>query len=112
MNSKNISQENIRFIIAAIFAAIVLCVRLFPKEKPANLSVGDTIAKNIPDYQSVLDSIEAKSFYVYDISTNKSIFSKDEHASLPLASIAKLMSGLVVMDVMPGTTTITISSDD
>lgn len=112
MNFKKVLKENKNIIISAIFAIIVLCIILFSKEKPVNLPAGDTIAKNIPDYQSILNSIEAKSFYIYDISENKTIFSKDEHLKLPLASIAKLMSGLVVLDVMPDNTVITISRDD
>jgi len=111
MNFKKVLKENNLLIVSAIFAVIVLSIIFFPK-KETNISVKPITEKNIPDYQLVLDSIEAKSFYVYDISENKSIFSKDEHLKLPLASITKLMTGFVAMEVMPDTTIITISKSD
>lgn len=112
MNLKNFIKENKLWIIAGIFSVIVLAILFLPKNKQENISTGDTLSKNIPDYQTTLDTIQAKSFYVYDILDNKTIFSKDEHAKLPLASITKLMTGFVVMDVMPDNTIITICKND
>ncbi len=63
-------------------------------------------------YDNQLSAVESKSFYVYDISAQKALFTKYEHIRLPIASITKLMSGLVALDVLPGTTTIKISNDD
>ena len=114
MNFNNLLKENKRLIVLAIFAAIFLFIIFFPKNREINVSIktDQTIEKKIPNYQSVLNSIEAKSFYVYDILDKKQIFSKDEHLKLPLASITKLMSGLVILDIMPDTTIITINKDD
>jgi D-alanyl-D-alanine carboxypeptidase (penicillin-binding protein 5/6) len=112
MNFKHFFKENKFIIIAATFAVIILFIMYLPKNKQQVVSTGDVIEKNIPDYQTTLNTIQAKSFYVYDILENKVIFSKNEHDKLPLASITKLMSGLVVMDVMPDTTIITIGKDD
>ncbi|MFA5652162.1 MAG: hypothetical protein WC933_02255 [Candidatus Paceibacterota bacterium] len=112
MDFKNKLKENKDLIIAAIFAAIVLCIIFFPKNSAVNNNIVQTIGKKVFDYQSILNTIEAKSFYVYDILNDKPIFAKEEHLRLPLASITKLMTGLVVMDVMPDTTIVTINMDD
>ena len=115
MNFRNFLKENKSLIISAIFVVFVLPIFFnLPKNEQESVSIKteQVIEKKIPDYQSVLDSIEAKSFYVYDILDKKSLFSKDEHAKLPLASITKLMSGLVILDIMPETTEITIGGED
>ena len=101
MSFKFFLKENRDFIIIVIFATFFLFVTFLPHTKNKNLEISiktdQVIEKKVIDYQPVLDSIEAKSFYVYDILEQKVIFSKDEHLKLPLASITKLMSGLVVL---------------
>ena len=114
MENTNFLKKNRRLIILAIFAAVILSVFFFPKNKEINVSVNDDsiIEKKVLDYHLILNSVEAKSFYVYDILESKAIFSKDEHLKLPLASITKLMSGLVILDIMPDPTIVTITGDD
>jgi len=63
------------------------------------------------DYSEILNNIQARSFYVYDVNEQKVLFAKNEHEKLPLASITKLMTGLVAIDVMPDTTIIDINKD-
>ena len=115
MNFKNYLKENKDFIMMTLFAIIVLSVFFFNQKKVQNnppILAGNSLEKFIPDYNAVLNTIQAKSFYVYDILAQKSIFNKDEHVQLPLASITKLMSGLVALDVMKEDTIITIKRDD
>jgi D-alanyl-D-alanine carboxypeptidase (penicillin-binding protein 5/6) len=115
MSFKKVLKENRFMIIAAIFATTVLCIFFLPQINKKIVTDTNNMQeiKNQPfDYQSVLNSIEAKSFFVYDIAEDKPLFSKDEHAKLPLASITKLMSGLVVLDVLPETTIVIISKND
>ena len=114
MNLINFLKENKRLIILAILATIFLSIVFTPsKEKESTfVKTGQVIEKKVFDYQSVLNTIEAKSFYVYDILDKKAIFNKNEHEKLPLASITKLMSGLVTLDIMPDTTIVTISKED
>jgi D-alanyl-D-alanine carboxypeptidase len=114
MNHKTFLKGNRELIISIIFVVAVLSILLLPKNKKENIAVkiDPVIERKRIDYQVVLNSIEAKSFYVYDILDKKSIFSKDEHVKLPLASITKLMSGLVILDIMPDTTIVTITKDD
>lgn len=114
MNIQNFIKENMKLIIMAIFATTVLFLMFsFPKQdKNTPVIVEQVIAKKVTDYQPTLNTIEAKSYYVYDILDQKTLFSKDEHNKLPLASITKLMSGLVILDIMPDQSTITITKDD
>ncbi len=114
MYFKNFIKENKLLIISAIVAVIILCIVFSSKKESENTKIisGQTIEQKKFDYDSVLNSIEAKSYYVYDIVAQKPIFAKDEHVKLPLASITKLMSGLVVFDIMPETTIVTITRDD
>ncbi len=114
MDQTNFLKENKVFILIAIIAVFFLLFLLNNEDKKI---VGGTkteqiIEIKIPDYQSVLNGIQAKSFYVYDVLEKKVIFSKNEHLKLPLASITKLMSGLVILDIMPDTTIITIGKED
>lgn len=53
-------------------------------------------------------SIEAKSAYVYDLRTKEILFSKNEQAQLPLASLTKLMTALVASELISEETIITI----
>ena len=114
MNLKDFLKENRLLIILAIFAAIFVYIFFSNKDQEKIIfpKINQTSKKTIPDYQPTLDSLQAKSYYVYDILENKAIFSKDEHEKLPLASITKLMSGLVALDTMPDTTIITIKEND
>jgi D-alanyl-D-alanine carboxypeptidase (penicillin-binding protein 5/6) len=63
------------------------------------------------DYESVLSNIIAKSYYVYDIKENNVIFSKNEREKLPLASVTKIMAGLVIKSNMLPTTIIDIDEE-
>ncbi len=113
MHFKKFFKKNRFLIIVSGLVVIFLCIFLILKIQKADTPAGgSTIEKSGFDYQSVLNTIQAKSYYVYDITENKAIFSKDEHEKLPLASITKLMSGLVFMDVLPSDTTVTINESD
>src|SRR5574344_1136094 len=104
-----------KFFVFIFFLIIVLSVILFFTEKEErvfNNQEQSVIEKKKFDYDSVLNIIEAESYCVYDILENKILFAKNEHKQLPLASITKLMSGLVVLDIMPETTIITIDKED
>lgn len=53
--------------------------------------------------------LEAKSAYVYDLRTGKELFAQDPDRRLPLASITKLMSALVALDLSPSYGTVTVT---
>lgn len=55
--------------------------------------------------------IEAESAYVYDIRNQEVLFAKNEDELLPLASLAKLMSALVALELSPEHTTISVGGE-
>jgi D-alanyl-D-alanine carboxypeptidase len=104
---RSISNKN-TFIIG--FITVFFLVLFFTFLNSENIT--KTKKEKIPvDYSKVLDNIQAKSFYVYDLNEKKVLFAKNEHERLPLASITKLMTGLVAIDVMPNTTIIDIGKN-
>lgn len=56
--------------------------------------------------------IEAHAAYVYDIKEERVLFSKHAEAQLPLASLTKGMTALVVREHIPNDTSISISAED
>jgi D-alanyl-D-alanine carboxypeptidase (penicillin-binding protein 5/6) len=97
-------------VISVLFVLILIVVLIsINKDEPSN--EGENQIKEY-DYSNELNEIEAKAFYVYDVNANKVLFSKNEHDKLPLASITKLMTGFVVMDILPEGTLVKISKED
>lgn len=56
--------------------------------------------------------IEGDSAYVYDVKNRRSIHSLNPTATLPLASITKIMTAFVALENIPSTETITIMPQD
>jgi hypothetical protein len=80
MHFKKFFKKNRFLIIVSGLVVIFLCIFLILKIQKADTPAGgSTIEKSGFDYQSALNTIQAKSYYVYDITENKAIFSKDEH---------------------------------
>jgi D-alanyl-D-alanine carboxypeptidase (penicillin-binding protein 5/6) len=100
-----------KVFLASIFLIIAACASVFfltSIHVPASVST----ASSTVDYSPELLQIGAKAFYAYDINEKKVLFAKDEHESLPLASIAKLMTALVISENLPASTTITVNQAD
>lgn len=114
MEQNNFFKENKTLFVLTAFAVFILVILYStPNSKEQiKVQVEPVIQRPIPDYNLTINTIEAKSFYVYDLVDKQPIFSRDEHAKLPLASITKLMSGFVALDVMPNPTIVTITHDD
>ncbi|MDP3957974.1 MAG: serine hydrolase [bacterium] len=53
-------------------------------------------------------SIEGKAVYVYDVAEGRELYSKNGELPLPLASLVKLMTGLVAVEESPNALTIKI----
>ncbi len=114
MYSEYSSQNNRKLIFSAIF---ILCIFgiFFTIKEGENFFYNKTeapVVKGYHDYSEELAGIKAKSFFVYDVYQDKVLFSKDEHRQLPLASVTKLMSGFIILDVLPETMTVSISRRD
>lgn len=56
-------------------------------------------------------ALEAQAAYVWDVSTGKALYAKDAHAQLPLASLTKLMTGLVAYETYEEDTRVKITLD-
>lgn len=77
---------------------------------PARLSMGEQLGLRASDDQLDLNSSVA---LVIDQETNEVLFSKNDAAVLPIASLTKLMTGLVIADAnLDMSEPITITQDD
>lgn len=56
-------------------------------------------------------SLIARSAYVWDVKEQRVLFQKDENETLPLASITKLMTALVVYELVPDKTHVTVTKE-
>lgn len=56
-------------------------------------------------------TLEAKAAYVYDAVEERELYSKNGTLPLPLASLTKLMTSLVVIEASPGALTVTIGRE-
>ncbi len=56
-------------------------------------------------------SLEARAAYVYDVANKKILFEKNADQVLPLASLTKIMTALVAVDLLPPTSRITIDTE-
>ncbi len=110
MNFKAL-KENKEIIILSLFL-IFLILTYFGITGEKKRQILEEKQKKEISYNAELSQIGAKSFYVYDINSEKIIFAKNENEKLPLASITKLMTGLVVLENLPGSTTIKIEPND
>lgn len=86
-------------------SSVVRAAALAPR-----LSMGETLGLRAMDDPLELNSSVA---LVIDQETNEVLFSKNDSAVLPIASLTKLMTGLVIADAdLDMSTPITITSDD
>jgi serine-type D-Ala-D-Ala carboxypeptidase (penicillin-binding protein 5/6) len=108
---RSIEENKKNYIFGTItIIFLVVLFNLLSIENKKNII--NIVEEKIPtDYSEILNSIGAKSYFVYDIKNQKILFAKNEHEKLPLASITKLVTGFIVMDVLPETTIIDISKD-
>jgi len=111
----NLLRKNKRInstILIAVVLFLIFIISLGFSDIPGNIKkVNIETEKKQFDYESVLSKIIAKSYYVYDVKENKVIFSKNEREKLPLASVTKIMTGLVIKSNMLPTTIVDIDEE-
>jgi D-alanyl-D-alanine carboxypeptidase len=108
-------------LLGGLLGGVVFPYLVPPKQSPSALpmaiSDGNGDIPTLPDLK--VPSLEAQSVFVYDIATNRTLYSKNPDEVLPLASVAKLMTALVshelvaddkTLRVPPGATTQTSAS--
>lgn len=94
----------------AFFVALFLWW-IYPSQ-PSALPSGDMAAEQRPEPVFREVPTEAKAVYVYDVSTGKMIYGKNESLQLPLASLTKVMSALAASDLLPEYSLVPISLAD
>ncbi len=102
-------------ILVVIFLMVVLTVLEnisgLPKERLAKQI--ELLAKQIElveqnAFKEI--SLEARAVYVYDVVEDRPLYAKNETVPLPLASLTKLMTSAVALDLAPMNTIVTIES--
>ena len=64
----------------------------------------------VTNYFENLD-LKAKAIYVYDVRTNKVLFSRNADTRMALASLTKVMTAVVAMDIAPEYSTVTVTQN-
>ena len=109
-NEEKIPYKLILLDIVIVFLIIGFFFAVYNKtHQPIKNNVAPTeeLAKKVFDE---LD-IKAKSAYVYDVMKDKVLYQKNDSTQLPLASITKLMTATVAMDLAPQNSQITIKKE-
>lgn len=104
--SKKLYFFNIFLLLAVIFMSFALYQKSVNSKKVVKV---EKVEKSLEAFNNV--SVLAKSAFVYDLSENRVLYAKNEDEQLPIASITKLMTALVAMELLPKNTEITIRSD-
>ena len=80
----------------------------------ASLAVRQKETANAASSTDLYESLhlEAKSVYVWDSSTGKKLYGKNEYQALPLASVTKMMMALVAVELLPQNTQVSIAPID
>jgi D-alanyl-D-alanine carboxypeptidase len=99
------------FLAVSIMSGMALVVAYLPPfgDTPPEIHVAAAEAAQPSPYDSL--AFTAKGVYVVDASTDAVLFKKNPDAQLPLASITKVILALVVSDVLPMESTVTISRE-
>jgi D-alanyl-D-alanine carboxypeptidase (penicillin-binding protein 5/6) len=64
----------------------------------------------VTNYFENLD-LKARAIYVYDVRTNKVLFSRNADTRMALASLTKVMTAVVAMDIAPEYSTVTVTQN-
>ncbi len=94
---------------AIFFAGAFLFAVIVYGEKPTQATEQKKFSQKPDPFQSLF--LEAKSVYVFDVSTGEAIFAKNENEKLPLASVTKVMTALVASS-FPQTMAVRVTDND
>lgn len=108
----SIIKKNMYAKIGVFFAVflIVFTIIIFSENKENKNTAIDKkdFAYNMNSFKDL--SLKAKAVFVWDVNKQKSIYSLNENAQLPLASIAKLVTAITAVDILPESSVITIDN--
>ena len=108
-------------ISAVLFATIICAIIAYifgfghnfqTKKQAAGLAVTDThaVIQKLDPFMTV--QLQAKAAFVWDIQKQKVIYAKNASETLPLASITKIMTADIAIELLSPTSTISISKND
>jgi D-alanyl-D-alanine carboxypeptidase len=106
-------QNTVAVAVVNIFAVFFACISavsvfIYKEKDPLSAPLSAPVAVAKPDpFLNI--SLHGKSAYVFDTVTGKVLFSKNEEAQLPLASVTKVMTALVASRA-PGNTDVRINA--
>ena len=92
-------------LLATLLIIGVSGVFLTPNPEPIKITDLET-----PDYFSELP-LEAKAVYVFDAKTGEVLFSKNAEMQLPLASLTKLMTGLIAAEQLGSQANVSVPAE-
>lgn len=108
-------QKNYLSLALLLLALFLLLIGMKPFVKITKIeATGATNEKSappaIPEEKDSFSPLllEAKAAYVYDLKNNRPLYTKNEEAQLPLASLTKVMTALLARELVPKETTVTI----
>ncbi len=90
------SKNTYSYLFIAVISILALIA--FP-ETTSKLSAVESAPHEGEAFKNI--SLEAKSAYVYDLSSHKPLFSKNDQDVLPLASLTKIMTTLTAASLAP-----------
>ena len=100
-------MTNKGYTVVSIFALAVIAIGTYAHATVMPISV----AGLQQCAELAMPEVTAKSVYVYDVKTGKSLFTKNAEAQLPLASLTKLATAVVATAQLKSTDTITITEE-
>ena len=102
------------FILIVASATLLLATHAWLAVAGAHASIYPEMTETNPQGLApfAAPKIQAKAAFVYDVREKKVLYAQNEAASLPLASLTKLMTALVAAKRLSATTTVTIRRAD
>lgn len=106
--SKTLHFFNIALLVSVLFMVFLVDQKFESNKKEVAKKVEERVKKT-EVFEKL--SLQADAVYVYDVANDKVLYSKNSAEQLPLASITKLMTALVAVELLPDNSNITIRSD-
>src|SRR3989344_3015619 len=97
------------FLVLIFFASAGLTVAYLSNTSTRKAAQAAAVASAVVEDAFAGIKLEAQSAYVLDLTTDRVLYSKNEAAQLPLASLTKVPLALVIAEVIPPDTIITIA---
>lgn len=124
MNDYSQTALKVQFALLAVILCFTVGPKIFADEKTTLDGSSAAVAlSSIPvtspspattttASRTRVPGIIAKSYFVWDMNDDRVLFAQDENVIHPLASLTKVMTGLVATEILPANTEISISASD